>query len=909
MSIKNLAVLSHPKSVAIIGASIREEAIGSKILRNVVDGGFCGEIWPVNPRYANIRGRTCFRDVNALPSPPDIAIIATPAPTVASITRKLGRKGTKVAIIVTGNLDDDMKKAVLAAAQPYDLRIVGPNVVGLLLPDADLNLSFVLTDAERGKIGLISQSGAVVSSLLDWASDHSIGFSRIVSLGDMIDVDTGDAIDLLAADERTAAIVMYLESIPNPRKFVSAARAASRTKPLIAIAPGRHHEAARAATTHTGALTGNSRIVDAILKRAGIIRVKSLTELLAAAEITQKSHPPSSLRVALVTNGGGAGVLAVDSLLDRGEQLAVLTAQTTDELDRVLPSGWSKSNPVDVLGDASPARIAEAIKIVARDPSVDAILALYSPVQAAQPAVTAAAIVSAVQENDWSGKPLLACLLGGRSSREGRLILRAAGIPDYATPDDAIAALHVLGEWGRRQKALEHIPVTSDLTVNRKEALRLMESVARQSRTMLTEPEAKAVLRLYQIPVAECSIAKDVAAVAALATAMLRNHRSIVVKILSRSITHKSEIGGVALDIRSRAAACRAARDMQNRASEAGLSDEIDGFVVEPMIRVEAGIELFAGLSVDPLFGPVIAFGAGGVAVEQINDIAISLPPLDDDLAADLIDETRISKLLGGFRHVPPTNLDAIKRTLLALSQMAVDFPFIRAIDINPLAVAGRAVIATDARIELDPSCLHEPAPNRRLIIKSYPTEWTRKIRLAGQSFIMRPICPGDAQAYGAMLDRVSPSDISACFFEQARLADATAARMTYIDYEREMAFVAVDRDGQLAGVAWLVVDEVKEKGDFGLLVRHHCQRKGLGNALLGRILDYAGAQGLKEVCGSVLPDNVKMLSFCRKASFTMTAPSSETAFWRVQRALSNRSDPGPSPSAWHEKLHPAELI
>ncbi|MGG6898602.1 GNAT family N-acetyltransferase [Rhizobium sp. BR 315] len=909
MSVKNLAVLSCPKSVAIIGASIREDAIGSKILRNVVDGGFCGEIWPVNPKYAHVLGRTCFRDVNALPSPPDVAIIATPAPTVVSIIRELGCKGTKVAIIVTGNFDNELKKAVLAAARPYGLRIVGPNVVGLILPDANLNLSFVLTGAERGKIGLISQSGAVVSSLLDWACDHSMGFSKIISLGDMIDVDAGDAIDFLAADHQTAAIVMYLESIPDPRKFVSAARAACRTKPLIAIAPGRHGEAAKAAATHTGALTGNSRIVDAVLKRAGIIRVKSLTELLAAAEITQKAHPPQSLRVALVTNGGGAGVLAVDSLLDRGERLAALTAQTTSELDKILPSGWSKSNPVDVLGDAPPARIAAAVKIVARDPNVDAILALHCPVQAAEPAATAAAIVTAAQEKDWPGKPLLACLLGGKASREGRFILRAAGVPDYGMPDDAIAALHVLGEWGRRQKALTDIAVTPELAVNRKQAQRLMEGVASQSRTMLTEPEAKAVLSLYQIPSAECSIAKNVAAVAQLATAMLRNHRSIVVKILSRSITHKSEIGGVALDIRSRAAACRAARDMQNRASDAGLSGQIDGFVVEPMIKVEGGIELFAGLSVDPVFGPVIAFGAGGIAVEQIDDVAISLPPLDDDLAADLIDETRISKLLRGFRHVPPANLDAVKRTLLALSQMAVDFPFIRAIDINPLAVAGRAVVAMDARIEIDPSRLHEPAPSRHLVIKPYPTEWTAKIRLAGRTFVLRPIRPGDARAYSSMLERISPSDIRARFFGHTKLSNATVARMTHIDYEREMAFVATDIDEQIVGVARLVIDNAQEAADFGLLVRSDCQRNGLGGALLKRLLDFAGVQGLKGLCGSVMPDNFKMLSFCRKAGFTMTAPSSDTALWQVELSLSNRSDPGPKSHARYEKMYPAELI
>ena len=906
MSINNLAVLAHPTSVAIIGASVRQDAIGFKILRNVIEGGFLGDVWPVNPKYESVLGLKCFADVAALPNAPDIAVIATPAHTVVSIIQELGRKGTKVAAIVTGNLQNELKQDVLAAGKPYGLRIFGPNIVGLILPDAKLNLSFVLTAAERGKIGLISQSGAIVSSLLDWACDHAIGFSKVLSLGDMIDVDAGDAIDFLAADHETAAIVMYLESIPDPRKFVSAARAAGRLKPLIVIAPGRHREAAKAAATHTGALVGDFRTVDAVLKRAGIIRVESLTELLAAAEITQKADPPHSLRVALVTNGGGAGVLAVDGLLDRGGHLATLSRQTTSELDEILLAGWSRSNPVDVLGDAPPARISEAIRIVARDPNVDAILVLHCPVQAAEPAAAAAAIVETVRAKDWPRKPLLACLLGGRASREGRQILRTAGIPDYAMPDDAIAALHVLGEWGRQQGALTHIAATSELAVNRKEALKVMEAAASQSRTMLTEPEAKAVLSLYQIPAAECSIARNVAAVGQLASAMLRKHRSIVVKILSRSITHKSEIGGVALDIRTRSAACRAAREMQKRASDAGLSGKIDGFVIEPMIKAEGGIELFAGLSVDPLFGPVIAFGAGGIAIEQIGDIAVSLPPLDDDLAADLIDETRVAKLLRGFRHVPPVNRDTIKKTLLALSQIAIDFPFIRAIDINPLVVSGGTVVAMDARIEIDPSRLYEPVPNRSLVIKPYPAEWVGKVNLAGRTFVLRPIRPGDAKAYASMLERTSPADIRARFFGQTKLSQAAIVRMTHIDYEREMAILAIDADEQIVGIARLAIDKGKKIGDLGLLVRSDCQRMGLGTALLGKLFDLAGAQGLQNLRGSVLPDNVKMLSFCRKAGFRMQAPSDDTGLWQIDLPLPCRGDLETSFSSQLGKVHSA---
>ena len=888
MSIKNLAALSNPYSVAIIGASTRQDAIASRILRNVIDGGFSGEVWPVNPKYDHVAGRRCFTNVAALPQAPDIAVIATPARTVAPLVHELGEKGTKVAVIVTGNLNNELKQTIVEAAKPYGLRIFGPNVVGLILPEAKLDLSFVLTGAQPGRIGLISQSGAIVSSLLDWACDHSIGFSQVLSLGDMIDVDAGDAIDFLAADHQTEAIVLYLETIPNPRKFVSAARAAGRQKPLIAIVPGRHLEAARAAVTHTGALTGNARIIDAVLRRAGIIRVKSLSELLAAAEITQKVHPAKSLRVGIVTNGGGAGVLAVDSLLDRGECLASLGEQTIKDLDRALSVGWSRSNPIDVLGDATPAQITEAIKIAARDPNVDVVLALHCPVRAAEPAATAAAIVSAVQAEEWLGKPLLACLLGGRASRQGRLALRAAGIPDYGMPDDAVAALHILGEWGRRQDALTHIATTFELEANRRAARQLMEEVARQSRTMLTEVEAKEVLKSYQIPVAECSIAGNVAAVGQLAAKMLRKHKSIVVKLLSRSITHKSEFGGVALDIRSRIGACRAARDIQKRVTAVGLEAQIDGFVVEPMIKMENGVELFAGLSVDPVFGPVIAFGAGGIAISQLDDVAVSLPPLDDALASDLISQTRVSTLLHGFRHVRPANMDAIRKTLLALSQIAIDFPFIRAIDINPLAVGDEILVAMDARIELDLLRLNDAAPNRNLVIKPYPGEWAEGISLADQAFTLRPIRPMDAYAYGTMLEHTSPSDIRARFFGQTKLSNATVVRMTHIDYEREMAFVVTDIDEQIVGVARLVMDDSRQSGDFGLLVRSDRQRIGLGKILLRKLADFANAQGLKEIRGSVLSDNFKMLNFCRKVGFAIKAPSGDADFWQVRLSLPN---------------------
>ncbi|WP_065091717.1 bifunctional acetate--CoA ligase family protein/GNAT family N-acetyltransferase [Rhizobium leucaenae] len=889
MSIKNLAPLYHPRSVAVIGASNRAGAIGTKILQNIIDGGFAGELWPVNPKYEQILELRCYTRVSELPFAPDIAVVATPASTIPSLLRELGEKGTKVAVVASAGLtaENGLIDAALAASKPYGLRIFGPNVVGLILPGPKLNASFVLTGASVGKIGLLSQSGAIVSSLLDWASDRGIGFSQVLSLGDMIDVDIGDGIDLLAADHETSAIVIYLESIINPRKFIAAARAAGRMKPLIAIVPGRHRAAAKAAATHTGALSAEPRIIDAILRRAGIIRVTTLSDLFAAAEITSKVPALAHARVGIVTNGGGAGVLAVDGLLDRGEVLAQLAEGTMSSLDELFPNGWSKSNPVDVLGDASPDQIAAAIHAVALDPAVDVVLALHCPVQAAPPPAVASAMASRVQAPDWPHKRLLGCMLGGRASRAGRQILRNSGIPDYGLPDDAITALHVLGQWGRRQDQLTHLATTTPLRFDRDGAMRVFDRVAKQSRMMLTEAEAKAVLGFYKIPVAECVVAPTIADVEQLAAAMLRQHSAIVVKLLSGSITHKSDIGGVILDITTQAGARRAACAIASSAAAGGRADQVDGFVLQPMIKIKDGVELFAGLSVDKVFGPTIAFGAGGVAVEQLDDIAIGIPPLDDGLAVDLINATRIQRLLHGFRHIQPANLDAVKNVLLALSQMAIDFPFVRAIDINPLSVGDRAVIAIDARIEIDPSRLNEAVPSRSLVIKPYPSEWGRQITLGDQDFILRPIRPMDAEAYTAMLGLTAAEDLRMRFFGQAKLSQATIVRMTHIDYEREMAFIAVDCRGEIVGVVRLAIDVSREWGDFGLLVRSDRQHMGLGTALLQQLLQFAGAEGLQEVRGLVLAHNHKMVGLCRKLGFDIATSADDGQYLQVRRQLS----------------------
>lgn len=896
MSTKNLAPLFHPRSIAIIGASARAQSVGGLILRNTVNRGFAGDIWPVNPRYGKILDLPCYPDVARLPGIPDVAVIATPPAIIPAILKQLGEKGNRIAVVVTAGLTNDngLKQAALAACKPYGLRIFGPNVIGVCIPTARLDASFALTGAKAGNVGLLSQSGAIVSSLLDWAADNDVGFSKVISLGDMIDVDVGDGIDLLAADCATKTIVIYLESITNPRKFVSAARAAGRLKPVIAIVPGRYAAAAKAAATHTGALVSDSRIIDAVLKRAGVIRVIELSDIFDTVQITQRFPPLPKARLAIVTNGGGAGVLAVDSLLDRGEVLAQLSPETLVKLNELLPTAWSRANPVDILGDAAPERYRAAIEAVANDTGVDILLALHCPVELATPKATATAVVKCVDSGKIAGKPLLACFLGGREAREGRRILQASGVATYDLPTNAIGAFHVLAQWARQQEYLTHITPSTrqSLCVDRSAALQIFQNVAAEGRSMLTEVEAKRILEAYRISVPETLAVQSETDVERAASSLLKRYPAIALKVLSRQITHKSDVGGVVLGITSVAIAVEAADNIKISLTKAGLGSKLEGFTLQPMVTIKNGIELFVGLSTDVVFGPVIAFGAGGVAVEVVDDIALGLPPLDDDLAEDLIAQTRIDRVLRAFRHVPPANRAAIAGVLTSVSQMSLDFPFITAVDINPLVAGRNEVVALDARIEIDPKRICQSAPNKNLVIRPYPIELTHELELAGKGFTIRPILPSDAGLYETLLQKTSPEDIRMRFFGQTKLSKATIIRMTHLDYEREMAFVAiVSTSGELAGVSRLLIDADREGGDFGLLVRSDLQRIGLGRSLLQQLLSYGRSENLKEIRGCVLAGNDRMLRLCRSMGFEVSSVEQDSKMRLIQLNLDAHGD------------------
>ncbi len=903
LTIRNLEYAVNPRSVAVIGASIREGSVGRVVLSNIVEGGFRGTVWGVNPKYDRIGEIACHRDVRSLPAAPDLAVIVTPAVTVPGLVSELAAKGCRAAVVISAGLThaNGLRQAMLDAARPHLFRIIGPNTLGLMMPAARLNASFAHMAPRPGGIALLSQSGAIATSLIDWAAENNVGFSQIVSLGDMADVDVGDWLDLLAGDRRTRSIILYLESITAPRKFISAARAASRIKPVIAIKAGRHAAAAAAAATHTGALSGADRVVEAVLRRAGILRVQSLAELFDAAEITAQFPALDHARLAIVTNGGGAGVLAVDRLMDRGGELAELSPETLARLEAAMPPAWSRANPVDIIGDAPPERFVAAIEAVADDPSVDALMVMNCPTGLASPIDAARGVAEISDKGRIAGKPVISCWLGEHVARHGREILQNAGIPSFETPAKAADAASHLWNWAKARQALSRVPSRHSEDVEGKPEVvaRILREVADEGRRMLTEPEAKAVIEAYCIPVPETRIARSPGEAESVAEALLARHRQVAVKLLSKAITHKSDVGGVMLGISSAREAGEAARTIVERVRRSHPEAKIEGFAVQPMVMRKHAQELILGCSRDPVFGPVIAFGAGGVAVEVLDDIAIGLPPLDDVLVAGLVRRTRIGRLLAGFRDRAPIDHGALSTALNGLSQLIVDFPCIHAVDVNPLLANKDGVIALDARIEIEPARIDEPGPNPDLVIRPYPSEWTRTHVVEDETFLIRPIKPADIVLYPPFIERISSGDIRYRFLAPRRhFPDEMLKRLTQLDYDRDIAFAAIrEASGELAAVGRLSLDPDRTIGEYALLVRSDLQGRGLGWVLLKHILDYATAEGLEIVEGVILADNDRMISMCRSFGFEIAHEPDEPGVVRAIYRIGPRRGTGPIPA------------
>jgi len=867
MSVRNLDRLFSPASVAIVGATERPGSVGATVLRNVIAGGFAGPVYPVNPKYRELAGLAAYRRIRDLPCAPDLAIICTPPDTVPGLVRELGERGTRAAIVLTAGLD---RQAVLDAAKPYVLRLLGPNCVGMLVPGIGLNASFAHTNALPGRIAFVSQSGALVTGVLDWARSRGIGFSKFISLGEGADVDFGDILDYLASDPDTSAILLYIEDVRHARKFMSAARAAARSKPTVVLKAGRMAEGARAAASHTGALAGSDHVYDAAFRRAGMLRVLSTEDLFSAVETLARAKVLHGERLVILTNGGGPGVMATDALVEGKGSMAQLSPDTLRRLDEVLPATWSHGNPVDIIGDAPADRYVRALEILLEDPECDAVLFIHAPTAIVPSDEIARAIAPMAKA---SSKNILGCWIGGDAVAAARQIFSEAGIPSFGTPEEAVGAYLQIVQYRRNQNLLMQVPPAGgDAPVDREKAAAIVRGALQDGRTMLTEPEAKAALEAYGIPVVKTRSAATPELAAACAGEI---GFPVVLKILSPDITHKSDVGGVILDLESVEAVRAAAESMQQRLAAANPEARLEGFSVQQMARRPKAHELIVGVATDPVFGPVLLFGQGGVAVEVMADHAIALPPLNVVLAHDLIGRTRVAKLLAGYRDRPPADMDAIVEVLLRVSRMVADLPELAELDINPLLADGDGAIVLDARMKV---ALADKSANSmdRLAIRPYPRELEETIEWDGQPLLLRPIRPEDGAAHVEFFNALTADDVRLRMFVRVReLQPSQLARFTQIDYDREMAFIAT-RDGVTLGVARVVADPDNNQAEFAVTVRSDLKGHGLGQILMEKLIAYCRARGTREIVGEALPQNTRVIRLARRLGFIATPDAAE---------------------------------
>jgi acetyltransferase len=866
MTIRNLDRVLAPQSVAVIGASGRDRAVGHLVLTNMIAAGFKGALMPVNPHEAEIEGLPCYPSVEALPVDPDLAVIATPPDTVPDLIAALGKRHCAGAVVITAGFGEGgaeegqrRRQAILDAARPSLLRIIGPNCLGMVVPGAQVNASFGPVPAKAGGIACFTQSGAVAAALMDWGHAHDVGFRYLISLGDMADVDFGYLLDHAASDGCTRAILLYVESITSARKFMSAARAAARGKPVIVVKSGHHPAASAAARSHTGALAGSDAVYDAAFRRAGLLRVQGLGDLFSAAEtLSRATSPRRGERLAIMTNGGGFGVLATDAWLDAGGVMAELSPETIAALDAKFPPTWSRANPVDIIGDAGADRYRDGLTALLNDHGVDTILALNCPTGVASSAEAADGLLAA-----WAARPkfaapnVLACWLTSTGGDALRARFATAGIPAFETIESAIAGAAELAEYARNQRLMLRVPASGEDAEPNVDVARARALISAAPKGWMDAPDAKQLIAAHGIPVVPLLSATTPEEAGRAADEL---GGPVVLKIRSRTILHKSDVGGVALDLMGARQVADAARSMLERI------DDIDGFTVEAMAKRPGAFELIIGASVDPTFGPVILFGQGGVGVEAIADTTIALPPLDLELARGMIARTRVARQLRGFRGRPPVDLDALANALVSVSRLMLDHPEVMELDINPILADAQGVIAVDARVRLG-----DAGTRIRPAIVPYPRALESDITLRdGTIMHLRPIRPDDATSVKRFLEAVSHEDIRARFHGALRdFSGPLLVRLTQIDYDREIALIGFrDGDDLPLGVVRYYTDPDGIGAEFAILVRSDLHGHGLGTTLMNRLIDLARAKGLKRLVGSVLRDNVRMLHLVRDLGF-----------------------------------------
>jgi len=882
MGIENLDKLFHPRAIALVGASEKAGQVGTALLRNLIQGGFKGRLYPINPKYTQVMNIRAYGSLNDVDDQVDLAIIAVPIDQVPGVVRECSNAGVKTAIIVsvggkeTGAGGQELEREIADAASAGRIRIVGPNCLGLMAPAANLNASFAAAAPLKGNLGFISQSGGICTSLLDLSFKEGIGFSYFVSIGSMLDVDFGDLIDFLGKDPHTKSILLYIEQITDIRTFVSASRAVSRVKPIIALKSGSSPAAARAAASHTGALVGDDAAYDAVFKRAGVIRVSTIEELFDCAESMAKQPRPRGSSMAVITNGGGPGVMAVDAMARYGIEPASLSDTAITALDHIFPRNWSRGNPVDILGDASVERYVQVTRIMLEHTDSSSLLIIFAPQAVSEPKAVAEQLIQLIAS---AHMPVFCVWMGGRDVAASVEILNKAGIVTYATPERAVKAFSYMVKHKQYIELSREIPLRVERRLNfaRAAVSRIISSADYRNECLLPEPEARAILYGYGLNLNPATTVHS-ADQAALAAEQMG--WPVTMKVLSPEITHKTDAKGVHLDLRT-PADIRAAYDrILREAKKHYPSATVDGVTVQPHIA-DPDCELVMGVKRDDAFGPIILFGMGGIFTEIISDHALGLPPLNRLLARRLMEETRIYQVLLGYRNRPKADLAALETMLVQLSQLVVDFPEIGELDLNPVLVKNGTPVVVDARILLRTCTMPSPL---HLIISPYPAHYELCTTTSlGKRILIRPIRPEDADLVKELFHSLSPSTVYFRFFQHIReLSPEMLSMLTQVDYDRHMALIAIDLSGdreQMLGVARIIADPDISHCEFSILIGDQWQGMGIGEQLLLYLLKVAKQQGAKTIWGTVLPENTNMLRLAKKLRFETKFDRDENAY------------------------------
>ena len=888
-----LSALFAPKSVAMFGASETPDSVGQVVFKNLLDGGFDGDIYAINPKRETVQGQKAYPDLEEVGEDVDLAIVATPARTVPGIVEQCGEYGIKSMIILSagfrevGEQGRALEEKVRDAARSHGIRFMGPNCLGLIRPSIGLNATFGNNNASEGGVALVSQSGALCTSILDWAENRDVGFSAVVSTGIAADIDFGDILDYLASDPKTESIILYVEGLSDSRRFMSGLRAASRIKPVIAIKAGRSTEGAAASMSHTGAIVGGDEAFTAALNRSGVVRVDTISQVFAAAGTLSSKYKSSGDRMAIITNAGGPAVLATDRAPEVGLRIAELGDDTMKALNEVLPATWSHGNPVDIIGDATPERYEEAIDIVLKDPEVDGVLVILTPQAMTAPVEVAESVVKASEKNR---KPIITSWMGGRQVDPARSLFRQARIPTFNTPEAAVDAFHYLARYKSNQQLLLQTP--GRLPIEHEEpnidaARLIIESALNEKRSVLTEPESIALLEAFNIPTVRNGIARSAEEALVLATSM---GFPVAMKIYSEDISHKSDVGGVKLNIRNAADVRGNYRELIERVQKKRPDANLEGVTVEAMHRTTNGREVMVGVINDPVFGPVISFGAGGTFVEVMEDASIALPPINERLARNLIGRTKIAKALGKFRNMPAANLDAVVDVLLRVSNMACELPWLKEMDINPLIVDEHGAMAVDARIVVG---VPKPSTDRyaHMAIHPYPSDLESTFQLPdGRDVTIRPIRPEDAEIEQDFVRGLSDEAKYFRFMHAVHeLTPEMLVRFTQIDYHREMALIAVTwEDGKEVehGVVRYVTNPDQNSCEFAIVISDEFQGHGIGQRMVTRLMEIARSRGLDLMEGEVLTANHKMLDLVRSLDFQVERSKSNPGVQYVWKDL-----------------------